>query len=168
MLIGRDRRQNIVRSVCTTAARRRVEQLSSVLAHGTYRGSVTTAIELADHVYRSWNEGGLSVLTDCVHPEIELICDPLRPAESALRGIDGWRHWVARWESSYESMHVTIDGLVPIEREHVLAFVSIEATPTGGAQPLRWAAAHVWTVREGRIARWETHLDLGVARETLD
>ena len=129
---------------------------------------VTTATEIADHVYTRWNEGGLSVLTDRVHPEIELICDPLRPAESALRGIEGWNQWVARWESSYEAMHVTIDGLVPIDRDHVLALVSIEATPTGGTQPLRWAAAHVWTVREGRIARWETHLDLGVARRTLD
>ena len=130
--------------------------------------SVNTALELADHVYACWNEGGLSVLTDCVHPEIELICDPLRPAETALRGIDGWKRWVARWESSYESMHVTIDGLVPIERNHVLALVSIEATPTGATRPLRWAAAHVWTVREGRITRWETHLDLGLARRTLE
>ena len=129
---------------------------------------VMTATEVADHVYARWNEGGLSVLADRVHPEIELICDPLRPAESALRGIEGWNQWVARWERSYESMHVTIDGLVPIDRDHVLALVSIEATPTGGTQPLRWAAAHVWTVREGRISRWETHLDLGLARRTLD
>lgn len=127
-----------------------------------------TATEVTDHVYRSWNEGGLSVLADRIHPEIELICDPLRPAESALRGIDGWNQWVSRWESSYEAMHVTIDGLVPIDRDHVLALVSIQATPRGGTQPLRWAAAHVWTVREGRIARWETHLDLGLARGTLE
>jgi ketosteroid isomerase-like protein len=129
---------------------------------------VPTAAEVADHVYESWNAGGLSVLTESVDPEVELICDPLRPAESALRGIEGWKQWVARWETSYESMHVTIDGLVPIDAEHVLALVSITATPTGGSRPLRWAAAHVWTVREGRIARWETHLDLGVARRTLD
>jgi ketosteroid isomerase-like protein len=129
---------------------------------------VTTAAEIADHVYEQWNEGALSVLTDRVDPEIELICDPLRPAESALRGIDGWNEWVARWETSYESMHVTIDGLVPVDEDHVLALVSITATPIGGTRPLHWAAAHVWTVREGRISRWETHLDLGVARGTLD
>jgi ketosteroid isomerase-like protein len=129
---------------------------------------VPTAAEVADHVYERWNEGGLSVLADSVHPEIELICDPLRPDESALRGIEGWNQWVARWETSYESMHVTIDGLVPVDPENVLALVSITATPTGSTRPLQWAAAHVWTVRDGRIARWETHLDLGVARSTLD
>ena len=63
---------------------------------------------------------------------------------------------------------MTIDGLVPIDPEHVLALVSFEATPIGGSHPLRWAAAHVWTVREGRVSRWETHLDLGAARRTLD
>ena len=130
--------------------------------------SVPTAVEVADHVYESWNAGGLAVLADQLDPEIELICDPLRPEESALRGIDGWRQWVDRWERSYEAMHVTIDGLVPIDPENVLALVSIEATPKGGSQALRWAAAHVWTVREGRISRWETHLDLGAARRTLD
>lgn len=107
------------------------------------------------------------MLADQVDPEIELICDPLRPDESALRGIEGWKQWVARWETNYESMHVTIDGLVPIDPEHVLALVSIEATSAGGSRHLRWAAAHVWTVREGRISRWETHLDIGVARSTL-
>jgi ketosteroid isomerase-like protein len=129
---------------------------------------VPTAAEVADHVYARWNAGGLSVLTDTVDPEVELICDPLRPQESALHGIDGWKQWVARWESSYDKMHVTIDGLVPIDGENVLALVSITATPSGGSHPLRWAAAHVWTVREGRIARWATHLDLGAAKHTLD
>jgi ketosteroid isomerase-like protein len=144
------------------------EQLSRTPSALRIVRSVTTAAEVADHVYASWNEGGLAVLADRVHPDIELICDPLRPAESALRGIEGWNAWVARWETSYESMHVTIDGLVPIDRDNVLALVSMEATPTGGTRTLRWAAAHVWTVRDGRIARWETHLDLGVARRTLD
>jgi ketosteroid isomerase-like protein len=145
-----------------------VDHSSSVPARIRNVTSVPTAVEIADHVYESWNAGGLAVLADSLDPEIELICDPLRPEESALRGIDGWKQWVDRWETSYESMHVTIDGLVPIDPEHVLALVSIEATPKGGSRPLRWAAAHVWTVREGRISRWETHLDLGVARRTLD
>jgi ketosteroid isomerase-like protein len=168
MHFRRDSGQNIVRSRCTMDSERSVQQPSSRPPPARIVRSVNTATEVADHVYARWNEGGLSVLTDRVHPEIELICDPLSPDESALRGIEGWNHWVARWETSYQSMHVTIDGLVPIDDEHVLALVSIEATPTGAKRSLRWAAAHVWTVREGRIARWETHLDLGVARRTLD
>ncbi len=127
-----------------------------------------TATEVADHVYECWNEGALSVLTASVDPDVELICDPLRPEQSALHGIEGWKQWVARWENCYRSMHVTIDAIVPLAPEHALAFVSITATPTGGTQALRWAAAHVWTVREGRIARWETHLDLGLAKQTID
>lgn len=129
---------------------------------------MTPAVEVADRLYARWNADGLSVLADSVDPSIELITDPLRPAESVLRGLEGWQQWVARWEQRYEGVHVTVDVLVPVDAEHVLAFVSISATPAGAASPLRWAAAHLWTVRDGRIAGWQTHLDLAAARRTLE
>jgi hypothetical protein len=126
-----------------------------------------TATDVAEGLYARWNDVGLGVVADTVDPEVELICDPLRPEESALHGIEGWNQWVARWDESYEDMHITIDGLIPMSEEHVLALVSITATPRGGRQELNWAAAHVWTVREGLIARWETHVDIALARGTL-
>jgi len=129
---------------------------------------MTPAVEVADNLYARWNAAGLSVLSDLVDPGIELICDPLHPAESALRGVDGWQEWVGRWERHYETVDVTVDGLVPVDDEHVLAFVSIEAMPRGAAAPLSWAAVHLWTLRGGRIAGWEPHLDLAAARRTLD
>ncbi len=129
---------------------------------------MTPAVEVADRLYARWNDAGLSVLSDLVDPGVELICDPLHPVESALRGLGGWQEWVARWERHYEAVHVTVDGLVPVDAEHVLAFVSIEATPPGAKTALRWAAAHLWTLRDGRIAGWEPHLDLAAARRTLD
>jgi ketosteroid isomerase-like protein len=129
---------------------------------------MTPAVEIADRLYERWNADGLSVLADSVDPAIELITDPLRPAESALHGVAGWQQWVARWDERYEAVHVTVDGLVPMDAEHVLALVSIAATPIGASGPLRWAAAHLWTLREGRIAGWATHLDLAAARRTLD
>lgn len=126
-----------------------------------------TPTDVADQLYARWNDNGLPVLTDSVAPDVELICDPLCPAKSALHGIEGWNQWVARWEESYETMHITIDGLIPMGAEHVLALVSITATPRSGGNELSWAAAHVWTVRDGLIARWESHVDLALARGTL-
>jgi hypothetical protein len=84
---------------------------------------MSPAVEVADRLYERWNADGLTGLVDRVDPAFELIIDPLRPVETALRGA---------------------------------------------TSPLQWAAAHLWTLREGRIARWETHVDLGVARRTLD
>lgn len=129
---------------------------------------MTNVVELTDQLYERWNSGGLSVLADSVDPEVELICDPLRPAESALHGLEGWHQWVERWERSYDAVRITVDGLVPLDAEHVLAFVSLDATPAGAREPLQWAAAHLWTLRDGRIAGWETHLDLAAAARTLD
>ncbi len=127
-----------------------------------------TATEVTDRLYEAWNEAGLGAITDRIDPAIELIPDPLRPTESALHGIEGWQQWVDRWETSYQAMHITPDALMQIDAEHVLALVSITATPCGGSEPLSWAAAHIWTVRDGRITGWETHLDLSAARATLE
>jgi ketosteroid isomerase-like protein len=127
----------------------------------------TTATETTEWLYEAWNEAGLSAITDRIDPAIELIPDPLRPAKTALHGVEGWRQWVARWEDTYEAMRLTPDALLPLDDEHVLALVSITATPRGGGEPRRWAAGHIWTIREGRIAGWETHMDLSLARQTL-
>jgi ketosteroid isomerase-like protein len=159
----RDSRPNTVRLRCTQlehAANAR--PLSRIVKRVS-----PTAADVAEGLYARWNDNELAVLTDNVHPDVELICDPLRPVESALRGIEGWKHWVARWTDSYEQMRITIDGLIPMSDEHVLALVTITATPHGGRRQLKWAAAHVWTVRNGQIARWEPHVDLDVARGTL-
>lgn len=129
---------------------------------------MTTAAELAGLLYARWNADGLSVLADRVDPSIELVCDPLQPAESSLRGVAGWREWVARWEQRYEHIHIDVDVLVPMDCEHVLALVTINATSPGAGKRLSWAAAHVWTVREERITGWETHLDIAAARRTLE
>jgi hypothetical protein len=128
---------------------------------------VPTAAEVVEQLHAHWNDAGLSLLTYSVDPAIELVCDPLCPRETTLRGIEGWKQWVARWEEGYESMHITIDGLIPMSSEHVLALVSICARPRGSIRELAWAAAHVWTVRDGLIARWEAHVDLALASGTL-
>lgn len=133
-----------------------------------YGGAVPpTAAEAAEQLYARWNEEGLQALTDSVHPEVELVCDSLRPIETALHGLDGWRQWVARWDGGYESMQITTDGVIPMDDDHALALVSITARPRGSEQELRWAAAHLWTFRDGRIAGWESHVDLDIARGTL-
>ena len=125
------------------------------------------AAHVAEQLYARWNQDGLQALTDSVHPEVELVCDALRPVETALRGLDGWHQWVARWDGSYETMQITTDGVIPIDDHNALALVSITATPRGGQQELHWAAAHLWTFRDGQIARWESHVDLDAARGTL-
>lgn len=125
------------------------------------------AADVAEQLYARWNEDGLAALTDSVHPDVELVCDPLRPAETALHGLEGWHQWVARWDDGYETMQITTDGVIQMDDDHALALVSITATPRGSRQELRWAAAHLWTFRDGRIARWESHVDLEIARRTL-
>lgn len=129
-----------------------------------------TAVALVEHLYARWNAGELSKaeVEVEVDPAVELLQDPLVPNAATLRGVEGWREWAARWEESFEDLRITPDAVVPVDGEHVLALVSITARPAGADHPLTWAAAHIWTVRAGRIAGWQAHLDLAAVRATLD
>lgn len=122
---------------------------------------------MARRLYDRWNEHGVASLTDSVTADVELVPDPLLAGEPQ-RGIEAWNRWVARWEDCYAHVHITPDALLALDDTHVLAFVSISATPTGAAESLRWAAAHVWTIRDRQIAGWQAHMDLDAARATLD
>lgn len=126
-----------------------------------------TAADLAIELYGRWSDGRLERSTDSVAADVQLVCDPLHPEDSLLEGIEGWRRWVSRWDEAYEAMRVTIDGLVAFDDAHVLAFVTIAATPRGTSHEISWGAAHLWTARAGRIVRWEPHVDLAAARGTL-
>jgi hypothetical protein len=128
---------------------------------------VSDPVEVTEGLYRCWNESGLAALADKVDPGVQLMPDTLAIGDMPLQGIAGWDAWVMRWEKRYDSVHITPDALVALDGEHVLALVSITATPTGAKAPLTWASAHVWTLRDERIAGWQVHMDLDVVRATL-
>lgn len=127
---------------------------------------MSTSLDVTRELYERWSTLGVASLAEQVDPEVRLICDPLRPDEP-LCGLEGWHRWAARWDEGYDGVRITPDALIPIGESHVLAFVTIAATPAGGGEPLEWAAAHVWTFREDRITGWQAHLDLDAARATL-
>ena len=128
---------------------------------------MATAVTVVEQLYDRWRAGDLRALAGEVDPGVELVADPLVPS-AVLHGRDGWEQWAGRWEERFAELEIRSDALIPMDDTHVLALVSMRAQPAGGGAPLQWAAAHVWTVRDGRVARWQAHTDLDAARATLD
>ena len=58
---------------------------------------------------------------------------------------------------TYEDAADHVDGLLPIDAEHVLALRLDRRDARARWRPAQWAAAHLWTAARRRIAGWETH-----------
>ncbi|MDQ3849531.1 MAG: nuclear transport factor 2 family protein [Actinomycetota bacterium] len=129
---------------------------------------MAAAVEVIEHIYACWNAGEYAALSERVDPGVELIQDATLPTAPVLHGLDGWRHWMDRWAQAFPCLRFTADAIVPLSPECVLALVSVTARASGSDTPRTWAAAHLWTVRDGLVVRWQPHLDLDAARHTLD
>jgi ketosteroid isomerase-like protein len=105
------------------------------------------------------------VFLDYFHPDFELVPPTAYPdTESSYRGLEGTRRWFRQMDEIWD------DWLTEPERfldagSQVVAFVRVSGTAKQSGAALAISAAHVLTLRDGRVARTEVFLD---HREALE
>jgi ketosteroid isomerase-like protein len=103
-------------------------------------------------------------LMELATPDIEYVNPPYAVEPGVRRGpaevVRAMRAFGEVWESSRHELHELFDC-----GDIVVAAVSWHTYSRGGESPLVNEEAHSWSLREGRIARFEWGQDLGKALE---
>ncbi len=98
-------------------------------------------------------EAWIETVTPLFHEEIESVFPGLLGGGETQTRVEGfarlWLEWLAAWESYRISLSEAIDG-----GDQVVVCYEVLATPTESTGEIRFAGADVWTVRDGKIARW--------------
>ncbi len=122
-------------------------------------------VEIVRHVYDS----GLfdrdpEELLELATPDVEYVNPPYAVEPGRHRGTiavaQAMRRFAEVWEESRHELRRLYDG-----GDVVVAAVSWHIRGRGSERELVNAEAHTWTLREGRIARFEWGQDLGKALE---
>jgi len=122
-------------------------------------------VEMVRHVYDS----GLldrdpEELLELATPDIEYVNPPYAVEPGVRRGLaavaQAMRRFREVWEESRHELRELHDC-----GDSVVAAVSWHTRPRGGERELINEEAHTWTLREGRIVRFEWGQDLGTALE---
>jgi SnoaL-like protein len=118
------------------------------------------------------DEAGLERLREAmrelVEPDFE--CVMVGPdyagsrGDLAYRGIDGFIEAWREWSEAYESYKIEIGEIVGAPGGRVLTLGRQRGTTRTGGVDVEEDAASVWTIRDGRVARVEFHLDPDAAR----
>lgn len=91
-----------------------------------------------------------------MHPEFELQTAGRVTSPGVYRGAEEVRRFFEDLLEPFEE--VTVEPLEFFEREDRIAvFVLVRSRPTGSTATVENRVGHVWTVRQGRLARLEMY-----------
>jgi ketosteroid isomerase-like protein len=114
------------------------------------------AIETLRAGYRAMSRGDWDEAFRSVHPEFELQTAGRVTSPGVYRGPEEARRFFEDLLEPFEE--VTVEPLEFFEREDRIAvFVLVRSRPTGSTAAVENRVGHVWTVREGKLARLEMY-----------
>jgi ketosteroid isomerase-like protein len=88
------------------------------------------------------------------HPDCEFAFPGLLGGGKTYTGLEGGRTAWVDWLTAWRSYRVEISEVIDCG-ERVLVLYHAFAVPQGSTAEVKFGGADVWTVRDGKIARWE-------------
>ena len=105
------------------------------------------------------------VFLDYFHPDYELVPPSAYPdTESSYRGKEGVRRWYRQMEEIWDDWRIEAERFFDAGTQ-VVVFVRVSGTAKQSGAALAISAAHVLTLRNGRMTRAEVFLDRSEALE---
>jgi len=107
-----------------------------------------------------------SEISSLFHEDFECVFPDLLGHSKTYRGFSGlrtaWLDWLAPWTSYRIEMERGVDC-----GDRVLTVYDVFATPAGTAREVKLSGADVWTLCDGKIARWEGYPSRRAALEAM-
>ena len=103
-------------------------------------------------IYELWNEGDIDAATELFDPEVVWHGYTHLPDSGRRDGVDEVRRWVTEFAEAWGEIEVSIDRLVQVRDDSVLALVRMSGRGRdSGATVTSGLVGHVWSIRTGKI-----------------
>jgi len=121
-------------------------------------------VELVKQLYSRWEQGDLRAGREILDESLTTVWAPGFPTAGIYRGphehAGAMREWLGEWDDFALSADEFIDA-----GDSVVVPFSVRARGKGSGAWVERRWAHVWTLRNGRVVRFEVHLDVDRALE---
>jgi len=119
-------------------------------------------VEIVRSVYDSWAKGNFRAGRELLDPNITTVWAGDFPAAGIYHGPDEHAAAMREWLSAWTDVKLDAERFVDAGDSVVVPFVvGARGLESGALVERRWA--HVWTVQNGRVVRFEVHLDVDAA-----
>ena len=109
-------------------------------------------LQLVRRVYDLWNRGDAVAASELFDPEVVWHGYTHLPDSGRRDGVDAVRAWVTDFAEAWGEFGVSIERLVEVEDDAVLALVRMSGRGRdSGVEVTSGVDGHLWTIRGGRI-----------------
>jgi ketosteroid isomerase-like protein len=115
-------------------------------------------VEIVRRAYEAFNRGSLDAVTAMVDPEIEFVPPP-GLGESGQRGVESVLAMARQWIETFDDFRVDAERFIDPGGDCVVAFVRDRGRVKGTDVEIHNQFIHVWTLRGGKLVRWEGYTD---------
>jgi ketosteroid isomerase-like protein len=122
-------------------------------------------VEIVRRLYRAVNSVGLQAIVEFAHTDMEAVLPPYWPDASTIRGVELVQEVARQWVETFESFNVDPERLLDAGPRRVVAYVRDRGRIKGSDSEIDTRFIHVWTLKEGKILRWQVFADEAQALE---
>ena len=121
--------------------------------------------KLVASVYAAFTRGDVKALATLLHPRIQARQSPLLPWGGAFQGFQGMMRHVSALVQHLD-WRVDVDEYVEAG-DHVVVIGASRGTVRASGKPFDVRLVHVWSLKDGRVVRYESYIDTAKMLEAL-
>jgi ketosteroid isomerase-like protein len=123
-------------------------------------------LEIVRCIYDRWAEGDFQAGRELLDPGITTVWAQDFPTAGIYHGPEGHAAAMREWLSAWTDLTLEAERFVDAGESVVVPFVVRARGRESGAEvERRWA--HAWTLHDGRVVRFEVHLETREALEAV-
>jgi ketosteroid isomerase-like protein len=110
--------------------------------------------------YEVLNSGDVEGALEFLDPGVEWVQDPNSKFErGTFRGRERVTRYWRRWFEAFEDFHLEPERLFDMDDNRILVFSTFTATGGESGLPVEFRIAHMFTLRDGKIAHVRAYLE---------
>jgi ketosteroid isomerase-like protein len=115
--------------------------------------------ELIEQLYASFGKGDIPAVLESVDDSVQWSVPLTLPQGGEFKGKDGVLEFFQGLGGKWDPLSVEVEAVNDLGKDTVVGVVHGTGSLAGGG-PAEYGAAHVFTVRDGKITRFREYADL--------
>jgi ketosteroid isomerase-like protein len=122
-------------------------------------------VEIVREAYSRYSEGGFEAMMEMASADVEFEVSDVMPDMGGIHGREAAEPLFRSYAEMFDDFHITLEEVVASDGEKVVTAARDGGRIKGSDAEVRNRFFHAFTIRNGEIVRWSSHVERSRALE---